>query len=192
MREKRLNQADLALWRAFTAEIRPLFGHQRPPAPPAPAAAPAPEPPAQLAIAPPPKPARPLPPPEIRVGEVPGGLDRKRWAALRRGDMRAERTLDLHGRRVAEAHLVFRAFLHRAAAEGIRTVTIVTGKGPQPEGGILQRELPHWLNDPELRPLVLGAAHPHPTNSGAVNLLLRRRRTNNLPPPKAPPNGRRR
>ncbi|MBU8536847.1 Smr/MutS family protein [Falsiroseomonas tokyonensis] len=178
MREKRLNQADLALWRAFTAEIRPLFGHQRPPAPPAPAA-PAPEPPAQLAIAPAPKkPARPLPPPEIRVGEVPGGLDRKRWQALRRGDMRAERTLDLHGRRVAEAHLVFRAFLHRAAAEGVRTVTVVTGKGPQPEGGILQRELPHWLNDPDMRPLVLGAAHPHPTNSGAVNLLLRRRRTN--------------
>ncbi|NKC30447.1 Smr/MutS family protein [Falsiroseomonas selenitidurans] len=177
MREKRLNSADLALWRAFTAEIRPLFGHQPPAAPaeavPPPTAAAAPP---QLAVAPPPP--RPAPPPEIRVGEVPGGLDRKRWAALRRGDMRAERTLDLHGRRVQEAHLVFRAFLHRAHAEGVRTVTIVTGKGPQPEGGILKRELPHWLNDPELRPLVLGAAHPHPTNSGAVNLLLRRRRSN--------------
>jgi DNA-nicking Smr family endonuclease len=177
MRAKRLSQADLALWRAFTAEIMPLFGHERPPAPPAPAPAPAAAPPVQVAptLA---KPARPAPPPEIRVGEVPGGLDRKRWAALRRGDMRAERTLDLHGRRAAEAHLVFRAFLHRAAAEGVRTVTVVTGKGPQPEGGILQRELPHWLNDPDMRPLVLGAAHPHPTNSGAVNLLLRRRRSN--------------
>jgi DNA-nicking Smr family endonuclease len=176
MRAKRPSQADLALWRAFTADIFPLHGPARPPAPPEP---PAPATAAPVQVAPtPPKPPRKPPPPEIRVGEVPGGLDRKRWAALRRGDLRAERTLDLHGRRAAEAHQVFRAFLHRAAAEGIRTVTIVTGKGPQPEGGILQRELPHWLNDPDMRPLVLGAAHPHPTNSGAVNLLLRRRRTN--------------
>ena len=40
----------------------------------------------------------------------------------------------------------------------------------------LRRELPIWLNLPELRPLVLAAAHPHPANSGAVRLLLRRLR----------------
>jgi DNA-nicking Smr family endonuclease len=174
-RPKGLTRTDLALWHAFTAEIMPLFGHQRPPAPEVAAAPPAPVLPA--APAPIAAPARPQRPPEIRVGEAPGGLDRKRWAALRRGDLRAERTLDLHGRRVNEAHAALRHFIHQAAAEGVRTVTVVTGKGPQPEGGILRRELPHWLNAPDLRPLVLGAAHPHPTNSGAVNILLRRRRS---------------
>jgi DNA-nicking Smr family endonuclease len=174
-RRKGLSRADLALWHAFTADIVPLFGHARPDAPPSPSD-PAPE-----AIAPKPaaKPAPPAPQralaPEIRVGEQPGGLDRRRWKALRKGDLGAERVLDLHGRRVNDAHAALRSFLHDAALDGVRTVTIVTGKGPQPDGGILKRELPHWLNAPDLRPLVLGAAHPHPTNTGAVNILLRRR-----------------
>jgi len=172
-RRKGLSRADLTLWQAFTADITPLFGRARPEAPPG---DPAPE-----AIAPAPLPAqRPVPAqravaPEVRIGEQPGGLDRKRWKALRRGDLGGERTLDLHGRRANEAHAALRAFLHDAALDGIRTVTVVTGKGPQPEGGILKRELPHWLNAPDLRGLVLGAAHPHPTNTGAVNLLLRKR-----------------
>jgi len=170
---KALTRADLALWHAFTADIVPLFGRTRPEAP---ANDPAPE---AIAPAPLPKPAPKAPQravaPEIRVGEQPGGLDRKRWRQLRRGDAPSERTLDLHGRRVNDAHQALRAFLHDASLEGVRTVTVITGKGPQPDGGILKRELPHWLNAVELRPLVLGAAHPHPTNTGAVNILLRRR-----------------
>jgi DNA-nicking Smr family endonuclease len=55
-------------------------------------------------------------------------------------------------------------------------VAIVTGKGSG-EGGILRRELPHWLNLPSVRPLILGAAHPHRANTGAIHLLLRRRKT---------------
>jgi DNA-nicking Smr family endonuclease len=39
---------------------------------------------------------------------------------------------------------------------------------------VLKRELPHWLNEPALRPLVLAASHPHPANPGSVRLLLRR------------------
>ncbi len=176
-RRRGLSRADLTLWHAFTADIRPLFGHARPEAPPTPPSDPAPE-----AIAPKPvgKPAAPAPQralaPEIRIGEQPGGLDRKRWRALRRGDLEAERVLDLHGRRVNDAHAALRAFLHDASLDGVRSVTVVTGKGPQPDGGILKRELPHWLNAPDLRPLLLGAAHPDPTNAGAVNILLRRRR----------------
>lgn len=173
-RPKALSRADLALWHAFTSDIVPLAGRARPDAPPedaAPAAVPAPMP----APIPKPRPAARAAAPEIRVGEQPGGLDRKRWRQLRRGDAVSERTLDLHGRRAQDAHTALRSFLHDAALDGVRTVTIITGKGPQPDGGILKRELPHWLNAAELRPLVLGAAHPHPTNTGAVNILLRRR-----------------
>lgn len=174
LRRKGLSRADLALWHAFTADIVPLHGHAHPqePAPEAP-----PEPPPPPPPAPPPRrtPHRPHAP-ELRINEQPGGLDLRRWRKLRKGEMGTERVLDLHGRRANDAHAALRAFLHDAAADGVRTVTIITGKGPQPEGGILWRELPHWLNAPELRPLILGAAHPHPTNTGAVNVLLRKRR----------------
>jgi hypothetical protein len=48
---------------------------------------------------------------------------------------------------------------------------VVTG-----QGGVLRRELPLRLNLPELRGVVLAAAHPHAANPGAVRLLLRRAR----------------
>lgn len=174
MRAKRLSEEDRAFWHAWAArtQVQPLKGREPLPHPP--------EPPAVQAPAPPPAPtAAPairVAPPEIRIGHAPGGLDTKRWKELRRGRLRAERRLDLHGRRAQDAHGAVRAFLHDAWADGVRCVEIVTGKGPAPEGGVLRRELPHWLNMPELRHLLLGAAHPHAANPGAVFLLLRRRR----------------
>ncbi|MBW8271232.1 Smr/MutS family protein, partial [Caldovatus aquaticus] len=77
--------------------------------------------------------------------------------------------------RAAEAHAAVRAFLHAASADGLRCVAIVTGRGAGPEGGVLRRELPHWLEAPELGRLLLGAAQPEAARGGAVHLLLRRR-----------------
>ncbi|UFN48164.1 Smr/MutS family protein [Roseomonas sp. OT10] len=184
-RPRGLSEAERTLWRAWVARngVAALPGHALPPDPPAPAPAAPPPAPAQAAPA---RPAvRPVarpPLPVLQVGLAPAGLDTRRWTDLRRGRMRPERTLDLHGRRAQEAHAAVVAFLHDAQADGIRCVAIVTGKGGRPgrdgleaESGVLRRELPHWLNHPGLRPLLLGAAHPHAANSGAVHLLLRRR-----------------
>jgi DNA-nicking Smr family endonuclease len=117
-----------------------------------------------------------LAPAPLVVGAAPPGLDRQRWRDLRRGRLRPERSLDLHGSRAEAAHRAVHSFLEAAVADGLRCVAIITGKGSSAEGGVLRRELPHWLNAPELRPLLLGLAHPHGANAGAVHLLLRRRR----------------
>jgi DNA-nicking Smr family endonuclease len=168
-----LTEADRALWRAYAAEIAPLPGRELPPAPPAPpapvVAAPASPPPA-------PPPAPRWTPPDIAVNTAPSGLDDRRWRDLRRGRIRPERSIDLHGRRAQEAHGAVRAFLADAYADGLRCVAVITGRGSSTEGGVLRRELPHWLNAPDLRRILLGAAHPHSANTGAVHLLLRRRR----------------
>ena len=175
-RPRGLTEADRALWRAYAAEVAPLPGRELPPespAPHAPAPAAAPPPPAP----PPPPPASPRwSPPDIAVNAPPAGLDDRRWRDLRRGRIRPERTLDLHGRRAQDAHGAVRAFLADAYADGLRCVAVITGRGSSPEGGVLRRELPHWLNAPDLRRVLLGAAHPHSANTGAVHLLLRRRR----------------
>ncbi|HYF06938.1 MAG TPA: Smr/MutS family protein [Acetobacteraceae bacterium] len=171
-RPRGLTEADRALWGAYAATVTPLPGR-------VPLAAPESATPPPVVVSPPPRPAAPAPPrppSAIAVGTPPPGLDAKRWTALRRGRLRPERTLDLHGSRAQEAHAAVRGFLADAAADGVRCVAIVTGKGSTPEGGVLRRELPHWLNAPELRGLLLAAAHPHRANSGAVHLLLRRRR----------------
>jgi DNA-nicking Smr family endonuclease len=85
-----------------------------------------------------------------------------------------ERRLDLHGLTAQRAHAVLVAFLRSAHADRLRCVEVITGRGSREETGVLRRELPLWLNLPDIRPLVLAAAHPHAANQGAVRLLLRR------------------
>ncbi|MES2713848.1 MAG: Smr/MutS family protein [Pseudomonadota bacterium] len=169
-----LSEADRAVWAHYAAHVAPLRGRSRPDLPVAPTAE-APAPPPRAAAAPPPPP-RMQHAPMIAVGTAPAGLDARRWTALRRGKLRPERTLDLHGRRAHEAHDAVRSFLSAALADGVRCVCVVTGKGDGHEGGVLRREFPHWLNAPDLRPLILGAAHPQRAGSGAVHVLLRRPR----------------
>lgn len=166
--------ADRAAWRQFAARVRPLSGSTRPPvpsAPPAPAAPPTPKVPANSTRAPIPEPRAPL-----VIGEAPPGLDRASWRRFAAGQVRPALTLDLHGMTAARAVLALDGFLHRAAQEGHRTVEVITGRGSGPEGGVIRREFPHWLNGPALRPLLLGACHPHRANPGSVLLLLRRKR----------------
>jgi DNA-nicking Smr family endonuclease len=189
-----LSAADRTLWHAWArrTQVAPLPGRALEPAPPAPKQTPgmgdAAPPGAGPATTPKPIPARPVAP--IQVGVAPAGIDERRWRALRRGRTRPERTLDLHGYRAAEAHEAVRLFLRQAVADELRCVAIVTGRGSSPEGGVLRRELPHWLNAPELRSLLLGAAHPHAANAGAVHCLLRRAERA-APAARVPPAGRR-
>lgn len=174
-RRRSLTADEAALWQGFVTAtgivpLRPEAIAPPPPAPPAATVAPPPPVPA------PPPPQRPSPLPELAIGTAPGGVDRKRWDALRRGRLAPERTLDLHGRRAEEAHQAVTRFVAQAQAQGLRCVAIVTGKGTGETGGVLRRELPHWLNAPGLRPMILAVAHPHSANTGAVHVLLRRKR----------------
>lgn len=120
--------------------------------------------------------AQPVPKPrlpQIEVGKAAAGLDGASWNRLRRGQMRPERVLDLHGRTAQAAFSAFDHFIASARADGVRCVEIVTGRGTG-EGGVLRREFPHWLNLPHMRSAILAAVHPHRANVGAVVLLLRR------------------
>ncbi len=172
---RRLMEAERLLWDAATRQIRPLRG--RPPA-----AVPPSSPPASVAIAvtaPAARPPRPLPQPAasrlVEIGARQPGLDDTSWRRLSNGGLRAQRTLDLHGRTAQAAFAALHGFLLRAQSERLRCVEIITGVGSGQEGGILRRELPFWLSRQDLRHLVLAAVHPHPGNQGAVRVLLRRR-----------------
>lgn len=176
MRRRPIDAADRELWARFVRDVAPLPGH----AVPTDVAAPAPEPasavrPARQAV-PPAAPGRPTRPPPVVVGERAAGLDVRRWRALGTGRIRAERRLDLHGHTADAARAALERFLLRAAAEGVRCVEIITGRGSGEAGGVIRRELPFWLDHPALRVLVLAARHPTPANTGSILLLLRRAR----------------
>jgi DNA-nicking Smr family endonuclease len=66
-------------------------------------------------------------------------------------------------------------FIDRAHRAGARHVLIITGKGRSSEG-ILRAQLPHWLNEPGLRRMVVGIAQASPNRggSGVFHVVLKR------------------
>jgi DNA-nicking Smr family endonuclease len=170
-RLKSLTDHDRATWAIYVQAVHPLSGRTRPEPPP---------PPQQADQPAPPEPTKPtirtktgLPP--LVTGAHPPGLDKATWHRLRGGKLAPSRTLDLHGKTAQAAYHALQRFLHAAHADRLRCVEIITGRGAG-ESGVIRRELPLWLNQPEFRPLVLATAHPHAANPGAVRVLLRKPR----------------
>ncbi len=174
-RARGLTDADRALWANYVTELVPLrtrVGEKR--SDPIPTAR----------QAPPDSKARPRTVAQatkprtiafpVTVGNQPGGLDSATWHRFRTGKLTAARKLDLHSMTAQRAFHALVSFLRTAHAEQVRVVEVVTGRGSGEAGGVIRRELPHWLNLPEIRPLILGAAHPHVLNPGSVRLILRR------------------
>lgn len=173
-----------ALFRAAMADAKPIERRTPPPAeettpvaPPAKTARPR-----QRAAAPVPAPTRPAPRPAPRpaleVGKA-ADLDRRTMDKLRKGRMRPEGRLDLHGMTADRALGALNRFLADAQGSGKRCVLVITGKGSMKEGGgVIRRELPSWLNAPGNRARVLGFAGAQPTDGGggAFYVLLKRRR----------------
>ena len=127
--------------------------------------------------APPEPPAAP-PMPQLEAGRA-ADLDRRTMDRLRKGRMRPEGRLDLHGMTAADAHRALGGFLADAQTSGKRCVLVITGKGSLKQGGgIIRRELPAWLNAPGNRTRVLGFAQAQPADGGggAFYVLLKRKR----------------
>jgi len=78
----------------------------------------------------------------------------------------------------SEAHAELNSFIAECRMADRRTVLVITGKGSVREGGVLRRMVPHWLNQPSLREMVIAIeqATPRDGGAGAYYLLLRRRR----------------
>ncbi len=114
--------------------------------------------------------------PAEEIGRRFPGLDNYSWRTFTDGKMKVERRLDLHGLVAQDAFRRLMEFMDVAYRCGLRCVEVVTGLGTGHEGGILRRELPHWLGRSDLRHRILGVTYPHAGNKGSVRILLRRRR----------------
>lgn len=124
------------------------------------------------------KPSEPKPaaPPPV------GSYARREARAIAKGRVDIDARIDLHGMRQGEAHSALRAFLLRAQAQGYRHVLVITGKGRRHsdegpiERGVLNREVPRWLGEPEFRALVVGFSPAHKRHGGEGALYVRVRR----------------
>lgn len=113
-------------------------------------------------------------------------MDKKAFDRMRRGKLKPQATLDLHGMTLNRAHDATTGFIMRAFSSDLRLVLVVTGKGKRagrhdiiPERqGILRHHLPQWLSVPPLAQVVLevSEAHGRHGGGGAFYVYLRRRR----------------
>ncbi|SHE31437.1 DNA-nicking endonuclease, Smr domain [Ruegeria intermedia] len=115
---------------------------------------------------------------------APVQMDSKAFARMKRGKLKPEGKLDLHGMRVDTAHPALIRFILSAQASGKRLVLVVTGKGkhrdapgpiPTPRG-VLRNQVPQWLALPPLAQAVLQVAPAHVSHGGegAYYVYLRR------------------
>ena len=103
-----------------------------------------------------------------------GSLTRAQLRELRRGRLRPQAELDLHGLTVARAERVLHDFIASAVRRGLACVRIVHGKGHHSghEGPVLRTLVEAVLRGaPEVQAFT--SAPPGGGGTGAVNVLLR-------------------
>lgn len=120
------------------------------------------------------------------IRQAPVQMDQKSFGKLKRGKLRPEGKIDLHGMTLERAHPVLTGFVLNAHAQGKRLILVVTGKGKQrDEGGpipvrqgVLRHQVPQWLAMQPLKSVVLQIAQAHVSHGGggAYYVYLRRHR----------------
>jgi DNA-nicking Smr family endonuclease len=185
-RQRRLlSEEERALWDAVAKSTRPLKHRARKPKPAVDAAVVA-EPsdrPELTPVVPIPQSA---PPVAGRAKPVPPlvALGRRERAQISRGKKDIDARLDLHGMTQARAHRALIGFLRRASEDGHSFVLVITGKGrtvgPDSERGVLRRQVPEWLSQPDLRAFVIGFEEAHIGHGGGGALYVRVRRAARL------------
>lgn len=113
-------------------------------------------------------------------------MDAKSFGRLKKGKLKPEATLDLHGLTVAQAHPELNRFILNAYGKQKRLVLVITGKSRAQndaqifgeQRGVLRRQVPHWLT---LAPLSSVVLQVQPANikhggDGALYVYLKRSR----------------
>lgn len=113
-------------------------------------------------------------------------MDRKTFTQMKRGKLKPEGKLDLHGLTLDRAHPALTRFILSAHSQGKRLVLVVTGKGKDRDDngpipvrfGVLRHQVPQWLSMPPLSSVVLqvSQANLRHGGGGAYYVYLRRNR----------------
>ena len=115
---------------------------------------------------------------ELDPKTIPSGISASQADKLRKGKIRPERTIDLHGFTQLRAHSYINDELIKCHRRNIRSILIITGKkfGKMGAEGVLKKEVPKWLNLSPLKEIILMTswATPRDGGEGALYVLLRR------------------
>ncbi|MCB4456963.1 Smr/MutS family protein [Leisingera sp. McT4-56] len=193
MTRRKLTGDEIDLWHKVVKHTERLHpgAHSTPPALPMPKPKPVKQPEPRLAPFKVGSNAKPKPvkhdlKPSIarNLASDPLQMDEKAFRRMKRGKIRPEGKLDLHGMRIDTAHPALTRFILSAQASGKRLVLVVTGKGkdrdepgPMPvPRGVLRHKVPQWLALPPLSQAVMQVTPAHVSHGGegAYYVYLRR------------------
>ena len=111
---------------------------------------------------------------------IPAGISLNQAESLKRGNIRPEVKIDLHGFTQEKANRYLKDKLTEFHKKNIRCVLVITGKkiGKHGAEGVLKREVPKWLNLSPLRQMIIMTswAHSRDGGEGALYVLLKKRR----------------
>jgi DNA-nicking Smr family endonuclease len=194
-----LSDEERSLWEHAASNLRPLkqregrvqVGHEdtleKPPRRPEASQKPAPKGTAERSV-----PGHSAKQSPAKSAPPPSQLDRRKARKISSGRIEIEARIDLHGMRQREAHSALRRFLLNAHAKGQRWVLVITGKGIAPranseayeyaglreeERGVIKRNVPRWLAEPQLRAIIISFAPATARHGGegALYIQLRKR-----------------
>ena len=121
-----------------------------------------------------------------RLRRAPVQMDQKTFGRMKRGKLKPEGRIDLHGMTLDRAHGALTRFILSAQGSGKRLVLVITGKGKnRDEGGpipvrhgVLRHQVPQWLSVPPLASVVMQVSEAHISHGGggAYYVYLRRQR----------------
>ena len=194
-----ISDDEAALWQYATRSLDPVKAKPRvssaegradspartaPPSPPR-----VPAKPAGTNVPPPPRPRAPAAAKASKTAPAPlADFDRRKARQIASGRIEVEARFDLHGMRQRDAHAQLRGFLLDAYARGLKTVLVITGKGGEENAdrfadlagerqrGVLRRNVPLWLGDPDLRSVVLSFTQASVRHGGGGALYVQLRR----------------
>lgn len=112
-------------------------------------------------------------------------IDAQTFKRFKKEKFKIEATLDLHGLTIDKAYDAVYHFIVSSYNQNKRVVLIITGKGLEHKEqdifspiGSLKQSVPTWLQNDEMKNMILSYTHPTPKlgGSGALYILLRRKR----------------
>lgn len=191
-KRRQISEAERTLWESVARQAEPLHPKREKPDPKPPVrvekSKPNPKPSLpKFAIGAAQKPRLGLPKPSPIAAELqaaPLRMDARLHGKMKKGRIKPEARLDLHGMTLAEAHPALISFVIGSHSLGRRLVLVITGKGKDRDDGgpiptrlgVLRHQVPVWLARAPMAPVILQvrpAAQRH-GGEGALYVYLKK------------------
>ena len=104
------------------------------------------------------------------------GLSRHEQRDLRNGQVAIDRRLDLHKLTCEQARVRVHASVRQGYQTGARLLHVITGKGQGENSGVLKRSLLGWLNEKDIRHMVVLVTHAARQHGGDGAFYVRLKR----------------